>query len=141
MLVETINYTILPASSPSFPRGSPSFITQAHNMKLLSRSVLVALAALQQSSYAQDDQSSLSNDATVEAISDVPLIGFGTWNLDRSNASDVVAAAIHAGYRHIDCAAIYGNEKEVGDGIRKGMKKEGLKRKDIWITSKLWNNA
>lgn len=62
------------------------------------------------------------------------------WNLDRSNASDVVAAAIHAGYRHIDCAAIYGNEKEVGEGIKRGMKKEGIKRGEIWITSKLWND-
>ena len=109
-------------------------------MKLLSRVVLLVLAVLPQSSLAADEQAPLSNEET-EAISDIPLIGFGTWNLDRSNASDVVAAAIHAGYRHIDCAAIYGNEKEVGEGIRKGMKKAGIKRKEIWITSKLWNNA
>ena len=41
-------------------------------------------------------------------------------------------------YRHIDCACDYGNEKEVGDGILDGLKEAGLKREDIWVTSKLW---
>ena len=69
----------------------------------------------------------------------IPLLGFGTWNLNRSNASDVVSYAIQTGYRHIDCAAAYRNQKEVGKGIAEGLKKEGLKRSDIWVTSKLWN--
>lgn len=72
--------------------------------------------------------------------STIPLLGFGTWNLDRSNASDAVSAALEAGYRHIDCATIYGNQKEVGKGIAEGLNKTGLKRSDIWITSKLWND-
>ena len=71
-----------------------------------------------------------------------PLIGFGTWNLKESadNTSSAVALELEAGYRQIDCAAAYGNEKEVGKGIAKGMKESGLKREDIWITSKQWND-
>ncbi|MCJ1399191.1 hypothetical protein MMC11_002393 [Xylographa trunciseda] len=70
----------------------------------------------------------------------IPLLGYGTWNLDKSNASEAVSYAIETGYRHIDCAAAYGNEKEVGKGIADGLKKAGLKRSDIWVTSKLWND-
>ena len=100
---------------------------------------VVATLALLPNALADTSQVPLGFE--VEAIADIPPIGFGTWNLDRSNATEVVEAAIHAGYRHIDCAAIYGNEKEVGEGIKRGMKKEGIKRNEIWITSKLWNNA
>lgn len=71
-----------------------------------------------------------------------PLIGFGTWNLDisDSNTTAAVSYAIEAGYRQIDCAAAYGNEKAVGEGIKQGLEKAGLKREEIWVTSKLWND-
>jgi alcohol dehydrogenase (NADP+) len=71
-----------------------------------------------------------------------PLIGFGTWNLKEShdNTTDAVAIAIESGYRQIDCAAAYGNEKEVGKGIAKGLKNGGVRREEIWVTSKLWND-
>jgi alcohol dehydrogenase (NADP+) len=71
-----------------------------------------------------------------------PPIGFGTWNIKDSpaNTSDAVAVALKTGYRQIDCAAAYGNEKDVGRGIAAGLKDVGLKREDIWITSKLWND-
>jgi len=69
-----------------------------------------------------------------------PHLGYGTWNLDKSNASTAVAHALKTGYRHIDCAAAYGNEKEVGRGIAQGLKENGLKRDEIWVTSKLWND-
>jgi len=74
--------------------------------------------------------------------SDIPLLGFGTWNLkiSNTNTSAAVSAALQAGYLHVDCAAIYGNEKDVGHGIKDGLRETGLKREDIWITSKLWNN-
>ncbi len=76
------------------------------------------------------------------APSHIPAIGFGTWNLKISsaNTSAAVATAIKTGYRHIDCAAVYGNEKDVGKGIRDGLEEMGLKREDIWVTSKLWND-
>ena len=70
----------------------------------------------------------------------IPLLGFGTWNL-KENCTKAVAYAIKEGYRHIDCAKAYGNEHDVGRGIAEGLAMTGLKREDLWITSKLWNNA
>lgn len=49
-----------------------------------------------------------------------------------------VAHAIEVGYRHIDCAYVYGNEDEVGEGIKEGLATTGLKRSDLFITTKLW---
>lgn len=74
------------------------------------------------------------------SIPSIPALGFGTWNLDRSNASEAVSVALQTGYRHLDCAAIYGNEKEVGNGIKHGLETVGLDRSSVWITSKLWND-
>lgn len=70
----------------------------------------------------------------------IPSLGFGTWNLDKSNVTEAVSAALQAGYRHLDCATIYGNQKQVGKGIADGLKKAGRNRSEIWITSKLWND-
>ena len=74
--------------------------------------------------------------------SHIPALGFGTWNLKISstNTSAAVATAIKVGYRHIDCAAAYDNQKDVGRGIKDGLEETGLKREDIWVTSKLWND-
>lgn len=71
-----------------------------------------------------------------------PLIGFGTWNLNLSpeNTTKAVSFAIQKGYRQIDCAAIYRNEKAVGEGIADGLKKANITRQEIWVTSKLWND-
>jgi alcohol dehydrogenase (NADP+) len=79
---------------------------------------------------------------TPSSPSSIPLLGFGTWNLKISerNTTTAVSAAIQAGYKHIDCAAIYGNEKEVGEGIKRGLETTGQRREDIWVTSKLWND-
>lgn len=66
----------------------------------------------------------------------IPCIGFGTWQIaDGEEVSDAVLHALEAGYRHIDTAYAYGNEKGVGDGL----KRSGLKREDVFITSKLEN--
>ena len=70
----------------------------------------------------------------------MPSLGFGTWNLDRTNATQAVSHAIQTGYRHIDAAAIYGNEPLVGKGIADGLEKTGLTREALWVTSKLWND-
>lgn len=69
----------------------------------------------------------------------IPTLGFGTWNLGGSNVSEAVSLALEVGYRHIDCAKAYNNEEDVGRGIADGLKKVGLDRSDIWVTSKLWN--
>ncbi len=71
----------------------------------------------------------------------IPALGLGTW---KSRPGEVAAAVYHAiksGYRHIDCAPIYANEKEVGDGIRKAMAEGLISRNELWVTSKLWNTA
>ena len=72
----------------------------------------------------------------------IPPIGFGTWNLslENHNASEAVSSAIQVGYRHVDCAAAYHNEQEVGRGIAEGLSKSNLERERIWVTSKLWND-
>jgi hypothetical protein len=68
----------------------------------------------------------------------VPILGIGTVQL-KGNTTEVIAQAIVNGYRHIDCAWGYGNQKDIGFGIREGLKRANLKREDLWITSKLWN--
>lgn len=68
----------------------------------------------------------------------LPLVGFGTYLISNEDAPDAVAAAIAAGYRHIDTAAGYHNETAVGEGIRQGLLAEGLDRSDIYVTTKLW---
>lgn len=67
----------------------------------------------------------------------IPSIGFGTWQTpDGDTAANVIKIAVKEGYRHIDAAAIYKNEKGVGAGI----KACGIERKDLFVTSKLWNS-
>ncbi|MGI5868761.1 MAG: aldo/keto reductase [Kiritimatiellia bacterium] len=68
----------------------------------------------------------------------IPAIGFGTWQIkDGPEATQAVADALRVGYRHIDTAAIYGNEASVGAAFRES----GLPRDEVFITSKLWNSA
>ena len=64
---------------------------------------------------------------------DVPRLALGTWLIDDDKAADAVRAAIKLGYRHIDTAQAYGNEKGVGEGVRAS----GVDRKEIFITSKV----
>lgn len=71
----------------------------------------------------------------------LPAIGLGTWKSAPGEVFDAVIEAIKAGYRHLDCAAIYGNEAEVGQAIEKVVADRVLQREALWVTSKLWNNA
>ena len=71
--------------------------------------------------------------------SQMPAVGLGLWKLDKSGCADVVRNAIEIGYRHLDSAADYGNEEEVGAGIQQALADGLCKREDLWITSKLWN--
>jgi diketogulonate reductase-like aldo/keto reductase len=66
----------------------------------------------------------------------IPALGFGTWQLDGDEARDAVQAALEIGYRHIDTAQIYGNEAEVGEGLRRS----GVKRDEVFLTTKVWTD-
>jgi len=73
----------------------------------------------------------------------IPCVGLGTFGSDSVSAAtiaDTVKGAIHAGYRHIDCASIYGNEKNIGDALRELFANGFVRREDLWITSKVWND-
>jgi alcohol dehydrogenase (NADP+) len=72
-------------------------------------------------------------------LSDIPIIGLGTARVT-SNTSEVIAVAIENGFRHIDCAMAYGNQKAIGVGIKEGLRRTGLSRHDLWITSKHFND-
>lgn len=65
----------------------------------------------------------------------MPAVGLGTWQSKPNEVREAVKAALLAGYRHIDTALAYGNEHEVGQGI----KDSGVPRKEIWVTTKLDN--
>lgn len=71
----------------------------------------------------------------------MPGFGFGTW---QSAAGDItvsaVKTAIKAGYRNIDTAAAYHNEESVGEGVRQAMQEYGIKREELFISTKLWND-
>ena len=66
----------------------------------------------------------------------IPAIGLGTMTLRENICVDTVSAALRAGYRHLDTAQMYGNEREVGEGMRAS----GIPREEMFVTTKVWHN-
>ena len=80
---------------------------------------------------------------TLTTGSKIPCIGLGTFGSDSVPAETVaetVRKAIYAGYRHIDCASVYGNENDIGYVLNEISTSGFLRREDLWITSKVWND-
>lgn len=69
----------------------------------------------------------------------MPKVGFGLWKIPQDICADSVYNAIKAGYRHLDSACDYGNEVQVGEGIKRAIEDGLCTRQDLWVTSKLWN--
>ena len=69
----------------------------------------------------------------------MPVLGLGMWKVPNDATAQCVVDAIEAGWRHFDCACDYGNEQEVGEGIRQAISSGLVTREELWITSKLWN--
>lgn len=73
----------------------------------------------------------------------IPAIGLGTFgsdNYDAETIAQAVKTAVKMGYRHIDCASVYGNEKEIGNALQELFAEGVITRQELWITSKVWND-
>ena len=71
----------------------------------------------------------------------MPALGLGTWKANGKEVKNAVKHALEVGYRHIDTAAIYNNEVEIGEALKEVFAEGKIKREDVFITSKLWNDS
>lgn len=71
----------------------------------------------------------------------MPALGLGTWKSKPNEVYEAVLHALKVGYRHIDCAPIYKNEREIGIALSKAFAEGWVSREEVWITSKLWNDS
>ncbi len=73
----------------------------------------------------------------------MPAVGLGTFGSDRFNAAQIASAVLDAaasGYRHFDCASVYGNEREIGESFSAILRSGVIRREEMWVTSKVWND-
>src|ERR1700712_5662433 len=86
---------------------------------------------------ATDDKMSVNTHFKLNTGASIPAVGLGTWQSAPGEVAAAVEHALKSGYRHIDAAFIYQNENEVGEGLKKAFA-SGIKREDVFVTSKLW---
>jgi len=67
---------------------------------------------------------------------EIPVVGLGVWQIEKDVCAELVARSLHIGYRHVDTAAMYRNEAEVGEGVRHS----GVPRHEIFVTTKIWKD-
>ena len=72
---------------------------------------------------------------TLNTGAKIPALGLGTWQSDPGQVKDAVGHALKSGYSHVDAAFVYGNENEVGDGLKEAFA-SGVKREEVFVTSK-----
>jgi alcohol dehydrogenase (NADP+) len=85
---------------------------------------------------------SLVPTVTLRSGDTMPVLGLGTFGSDKYSpvvVAEAVGGALDTGYRHFDCASIYGNEREIGE-VLGSVAKRGIPREELWITSKVWND-
>jgi len=70
----------------------------------------------------------------------MPAVGLGVWRMEKPAIRTLILSALRIGYRHLDCAADYQNEAEVGDALAEAFQTGLVKREDLFITTKLWNS-
>lgn len=71
----------------------------------------------------------------------IPVVGLGTWKAEGADMTQAIKDALSAGYTHIDTATIYGNEEEIGQAIKEAIDEGLVSREELFITTKLWNDA
>lgn len=101
-----------------------------------------ALALLFSGDRSRDDDSRVGKMAgsfVLNTGASIPSVGLGTWRIQPEVVGDTIYAAVKAGYRHIDCAPAYSNEKEVGLALKKLFEHGVVKREELFVTSKLWS--
>jgi D-xylose reductase len=80
-----------------------------------------------------------STKVAVASGSQLPSVGLGLWKIDKQHTAEMVVTALGAGYRHLDAACDYGNEREAGAGLQQAIRTGLCRREEVWVTSKLWN--
>ena len=78
---------------------------------------------------------------TLNTGANIPVIGLGTWKSNVGEVYQAVRWALKLGYKHFDCASIYNNQQEIGQAFTDAFREDNLKREDIFVTSKLWNDS
>lgn len=86
---------------------------------------------------ATDDKMAVNTHFKLNTGASIPAVGLGTWQSAPGEVAAAVEHALKSGYRHIDAAFVYGNENEVGQGLKAAFD-SGIKREDVFVTSKLW---